>query len=439
MGASRPQGLNIVVNSGLGLVNNYKYAEGSSLLLYAYAPVCYSLTISSYATPRQFSWYKKSRITSLIIVIIAIIVKEGVTTFQDFDSLVTNQGQKLNECHSLARTGSKWPKGVPRSKSLSIGMDGVTNFQVIDSLVTFHGQKINEFNILAWKGLEWPKGVCRHKGVCRSKGPSIIGNRIAVATLSTTESVSSLIIALTIAEPKPTFDSHLYMMVINLHASVATDFDHDQKIIVSRSPRGGPYKMEIVKISSYFSLPKISLIILSVEFKDNIIVNIQYKMICCFIFDTNGSIVLYMLNEPKYELLPLLIASVSLNNCKRHFHNHFRNVFSSSKGDFISRKCFHFRNMLPHWDVFSCPKCFLIIYKMICCFVMSESPHTCKSNKKLVSFELNRVCISQLNIDCLFVPGATPYCGHGGPQQIKGGRIRLSVHKSDLLLKNNHG
>jgi hypothetical protein len=231
---------------------------------------------------------KARPINSLIIVIIAIIVKEGVTTFQDFDSLVTNQGQKLNECHSLARTGSKWPKGVPRSKSLSIGMDGVTNFQVIDSLVTFHGQKINEFNILAWKGLEWPKGVCRHKGVCRSKGPSIIGNRIAVATLSTTESVSSLIIALNIAEPKPTLDSHLYQMVINLDDSVATDFDHDQKIIVSRSPRGGPYKMEIAKISSYFSLPKISLIILSVEFKDNIIVNIQYKITVCIRFMTTS-------------------------------------------------------------------------------------------------------------------------------------------------------
>ena len=76
---------------------------------------------------------------------------------------------------------------------------------------------------------------------------------------------------------------------------------------------------------------------------------------------------------------------------------------------------------------------------MICCFVMSESPHSCKSNKKLVSFELNRVCISQLNIDCLFVPGATLYRGRGGPQQIKGGQIRQNVHKSDLLLKNNHG
>ena len=85
--------------------------------------------------------------------IIATIVKDGATTFQVIDSLVTFHG------HILARTGSKWPKGVSRSKGLSIfiiatiAMDDVTNLQ------------LNEFNIVAWTGLKWPKGVCRFKGL----------------------------------------------------------------------------------------------------------------------------------------------------------------------------------------------------------------------------------------------------------------------------------
>jgi hypothetical protein len=75
---------------------------------------------------------------------------------------------------------------------------------------------------------------------------------------------------------------------------------------------------------------------------------------------------------PKYFLIT--------NICKRRFHVHFQNVFSFSKCDVISRMCFHSRNMLSHGDEFLFPKCFLIIYKMICRFVPSaESPHTCKS------------------------------------------------------------